>query len=133
MYQTEKYFTCNRIQHHLPEFQWFFRQIVWWFLSMLYCKYGNSLRGIYWQIKKYVVVLSKSPYIYDFIVNPSSTYSRNMDSSILAIAQKYGFCIKSFRKDEPLTSWSLLQYICPHFWAWLLLYSAITPVRTNML
>ena len=40
---------------------------------------------------------------------------------------KYGFCNKSFRKDAPLTSWTLLQHICPHFWAWLLLYSAITP------
>ena len=39
----------------------------------------------------------------------------------------YGFCNKSFRKDEPLTSWTLLQHICSHFWAWLLLYSAITP------
>ena len=37
---------------------------------------------------------------------------------------KYGFCNKSFGKDEPLTSWTLLQHICPHFWAWLLLYSA---------
>ena len=40
---------------------------------------------------------------------------------------KYGFCNKSFRKDETLTSWTLLQLICPHFWAGLLLYSAITP------
>ena len=40
---------------------------------------------------------------------------------------KYGFCNKSFWKDETLTSWTLLQHICPHFWAWLLLYSAITP------
>ena len=32
---------------------------------------------------------------------------------------KYGFCNKSFRKDETLTSWTLLQPICPHFWAWL--------------
>ena len=31
---------------------------------------------------------------------------------------KYGFCNKSFRKDEPLTSWTLLQHICPHFWEW---------------
>ena len=40
---------------------------------------------------------------------------------------KYGFCNKPFRKDEPLTSWTLLQHICPHFCAWLLLYPAITP------
>ena len=39
---------------------------------------------------------------------------------------KYGLCNKSFRKDEPLTSWSLLQHICPHFWAWLLDTKAIT-------
>ena len=43
------------------------------------------------------------------------------------IIRKYGFCNKSFRKDETLTSWTLLQHICPHFGAWLLLYSAITP------
>ena len=46
---------------------------------------------------------------------------------IFTIILKYGFCNKSFRKDEPLTSWTLLQHICPHFWAWLLLYSEITP------
>ena len=40
---------------------------------------------------------------------------------------KFGFCNKLFRKDETLTSWTLLQHICSHFWAWLLLYSAITP------
>ena len=40
---------------------------------------------------------------------------------------KYGFCNKSFRKNETLTSWTLLQHIFPHFWGWLLLYSAITP------
>ena len=40
---------------------------------------------------------------------------------------KYGFCNKSFRKDEPLTSWTLLQQICPHFWAWLLNTIVITP------
>ena len=42
-------------------------------------------------------------------------------------ALKYGFCNNSFRRDEPRTSCTFLQYICPHFWAWLLLYSAITP------
>ena len=30
------------------------------------------------------------------------------------------FVTKSFRKDETLTSWTLIQHICPHFWAWLL-------------
>ena len=30
------------------------------------------------------------------------------------------FVTKTFRKDETLTSWTLLQHICPHFWAWLL-------------
>ena len=33
---------------------------------------------------------------------------------------KYGFCNKSFRKDETLTSWTLWKHICPHFRAWLL-------------
>ena len=37
------------------------------------------------------------------------------------------FVTSHFGKDEPLTSWTLLQHICPHFWAWLLLYSAIMP------
>ena len=40
---------------------------------------------------------------------------------------KYGFYNKSSRKDEPLTSWTLLQHIYPHFWAWLLNTIAITP------
>ena len=40
---------------------------------------------------------------------------------------KYGFCNKSFRKDEPLTSWTLLKHNHPHFWAWLLNTIAITP------
>ena len=50
-----------------------------------------------------------------------------MKSLNIMVELKYGFCNKSFRKDETLTSWTLLQHICPHFWAWLLLYSAITP------
>ena len=38
------------------------------------------------------------------------------------------FVTKSFRKDETLTSWTVLQrIICPHIWVWLLFYSAITP------
>ena len=37
------------------------------------------------------------------------------------------FATKSFRKDETLTSWTLLQHICPHFWAWLLNTIAVTP------
>ena len=37
------------------------------------------------------------------------------------------FVTKSFRKDETLTSWTLSQHICPHFWAWLLNTIAITP------
>ena len=31
------------------------------------------------------------------------------------------------RKNETLTGWILLQHICLHFWAWLLLHSVITP------
>ena len=37
------------------------------------------------------------------------------------------FVTKSFRKDETLTSWTLLQHICPHFWACLLNTIVITP------
>ena len=37
------------------------------------------------------------------------------------------FVTKSFRKDETLTSWTLLRHICPHFWAWLLNIIVITP------
>ena len=44
---------------------------------------------------------------------------------------KYGFCNKSFWKEEPLTSWTLLQHICLHFWTWLLLYSVIKPKSEN--
>ena len=40
---------------------------------------------------------------------------------------KYQFWKKSLRKNVTLSSWILFQHICPHFWAWLLLYSAITP------
>ena len=36
------------------------------------------------------------------------------------------FVTKSFRNDETLTSWPLLQHICPHFWPWLLNTIAIT-------
>ena len=50
-----------------------------------------------------------------------------LGSAVPSHLLKYGFCNKSFRKDEPLTSLTLLQNICPHFWAGLLLYSAITP------
>ena len=37
------------------------------------------------------------------------------------------FVTKSSRKDETLTSWTLSQHICPHFWAWLLNTIAIMP------
>ena len=40
---------------------------------------------------------------------------------------KYQFWKKSLRKNTTLSSWTLFQHICSHFWAWLLLYSAITP------
>ena len=40
---------------------------------------------------------------------------------------KYQFWKKSLPKNATLSSWTLFQHICPHFWAWLLLYSAITP------
>ena len=33
------------------------------------------------------------------------------------------FVTKSFRKDETLTSRTLLQYICPHFWASVIVFS----------
>ena len=56
-----------------------------------------------------------------FIASDSSINTK----SVLLL--KYGFCNKSFRKDETLTSWTLLRHICPHFLAWLLFYSAITP------
>ena len=40
---------------------------------------------------------------------------------------KYQFWKKSLWKNATLSSWTLFQHICPHFWSWLLLYSAITP------
>ena len=42
------------------------------------------------------------------------------------IKLKYQFWKKSLRKNETLAGWTLSQHICLHFWAWLLLYSAIT-------
>ena len=39
---------------------------------------------------------------------------------------KYQFWKKSLRENATLSSLTLFQHICPHFWAWLLLYSAIT-------
>ena len=60
------------------------------------------------------------PYCAPQIFDPAPYCSPPPDFQTLRHA-----CNKSFRKDEPLTSWT--QHICPHFWAWLLLYSAITP------
>ena len=41
----------------------------------------------------------------------------------LGTSLKYGFCNKSFRKDKPLTSWTLLQHTyLSSLLAWLLLY-----------
>ena len=37
---------------------------------------------------------------------------------------KCGFCNKSFRKDEPLTSWTPFQHIGHHLWVGLLLVTA---------
>ena len=41
------------------------------------------------------------------------------------------FVTSHFGKDEPLTSWTLWQHICPHFWAWLLNTIAITPISED--
>ena len=43
------------------------------------------------------------------------------------ILLKYQFWKKSLRKNVTLVGWTLSQHICLYFWAWLLLYSAITP------
>ena len=45
----------------------------------------------------------------------------------MAAHLKYQFWKKSLGKNVTLSSWTLFQHICPHFWAWLLFYSAITP------
>ena len=45
-------------------------------------------------------------------------------SSVSQCILKYEICKKSFRKDEPLTSWTLFQHICPYFWVGLLLHPA---------
>ena len=65
-------------------------------------------------IKYWTTSLAKAIYIYDW----------NSGSELLL---KYQFWKKSLRKNETLSGWTLLQHICLHFWAWLLLYSAITP------
>ena len=45
----------------------------------------------------------------------------------LVILMKNQFWKKSLWKNATLSSWTLFHHICPHFWEWLLLYSAITP------
>ena len=64
-------------------------------------------------------------------VNHQYSYGSSLLSILHAVLLKFGFCKKSLRKNETLTSWTLLQHICPHFWSWLLLYSAITPKSEN--
>ena len=39
----------------------------------------------------------------------------------------YQFWKKSLRKNATLSSWTLFQHICPHFWVWLLNTITITP------
>ena len=58
--------------------------------------------------------------------NCSKIFNSNNDFQIevLALLKLYGFCNKSFRKDEPLT---LFQYICHHLWVGLLLHPANPP------
>ena len=53
----------------------------------------------------------------------TAVYNSILFSSPLVL--KYQFW-KSLRKNATLSSWTLSQNICPHFWVWLLLYSAIT-------
>ena len=49
------------------------------------------------------------------------------DHEFRGLLLKYQFWKKSLRKNATLSSWTIFQHICPHFWAWLLLYSTITP------
>ena len=56
-----------------------------------------------------------------------ATFERPSEFSRRDKMLKYGFCNKSFWKNETLASWTLLQQICPHFWAWLLNTKAIKP------
>ena len=50
-----------------------------------------------------------------------------LGSAVPSHLLKYGFCNKSFRKDEPLTSLTLFQHICSNFWVGLLGAIAIPP------
>ena len=62
---------------------------------------------------------------------PSSDLPKLVRTSVKPVhiiyVLKYQFWKKSLWKNATLSSWTLFQHICLHFWVWLLLYSAITP------
>ena len=66
-----------------------------------------------------------------FITWVYQLYHMTFKNILIKYLQKYGFCYKSFQKDEPLTSWTLFQHICPHFWVGLLLYPANPPISED--
>ena len=45
---------------------------------------------------------------------------------------KYQFWKKSLRKNATLSSWTLFQHICPHFWVWLLLWLTHTLLQRTL-
>ena len=60
--------------------------------------------------------------------NPHPKIPKNQNIPLKCMkCLNYQFWKKSLRKNATLSSWTLFQHIWPHFWVWLLLYSAITP------
>ena len=66
---------------------------------------------------------------FDFEISNFATLIPHNSYNIMYL--KYGFCNKSFRKDEPLNSWTFFQHICPHFWEGLLGAIANPPKRED--
>ena len=62
-----------------------------------------------------------------FLPNGSLILPKICSFWILNVMLKYQFWRKSLQKNATLSSWTLFQHNCPHFWVWLLLYSVITP------
>ena len=63
------------------------------------------------------------------ILNQGPPTSTSVLLILCATKLKYVFCNNPFRKDAPLTSWTLFHHICPHFRVGLL--NAMTCYKTK--
>ena len=77
-------------------------------LSLLFCCLSFACTGQYVTSLYFVPLCKMNPQTYTIDTGPSERIGK--------WGLKYGFCNKSFRKDETLTSWTLVEHFFQHIY-----------------